>query len=155
MKVRYHYDDIGVNSRLDTMQAAILRVKLRHLSKFNTARKAVADLYDEAFAGCSSISVPERVKYSSHIFHQYTIKVRNGKRDELKNYLESKKIPSMIYYPGPLHSQKAYGYLGYKDGDFPVTTTLCREVLSLPMHPDMEKDQIDYITLNILEFFDK
>jgi UDP-2-acetamido-2-deoxy-ribo-hexuluronate aminotransferase len=155
MKVRYHYDDIGVNSRLDTIQAAVLRVKLKHLSKFNSARKAVADHYDEAFAGCPLISVPERAGYSSHIFHQYTIKVKNGKRDELKKYLESKNIPSMVYYPGPLHMQKAYGYLGYKENDFPVTISLCKEVLSLPMHPDMEKEQLDYITLKVLEFFDK
>jgi len=155
MKVRYYYDDIGINSRLDTIQAAILRVKLKHLSEFNEARKAVADRYDEAFAGCRSISVPERAGYSSHIFHQYTIKVKNGRRDELKKFLESKNIPSMVYYPGPLHMQKAYGYLGYTDNDFPVTTTLCKEVLSLPMHPNMDWEQIDYVTLNVLEFFDK
>ncbi len=155
MNVRYHYDDIGVNSRLDTIQAAILRVKLRYLSKFNAARRAVAEGYDEAFAVCNSIIVPERVNYSTHIFHQYTIRVRNGKRDELKKFLESKKIPSMVYYPGPLHMQKAYGYLGYKENDFPVSTTLCKEVLSLPMHPDMEPDQLDYIIHNVLEFFNK
>jgi dTDP-4-amino-4,6-dideoxygalactose transaminase len=155
MKIRYHYDDIGVNSRLDTIQAAILRVKLKYLSEFNAARKAVADAYDEAFAGCSSISIPERMNYSSHIFHQYTMRIRNGKRDELKKYLESKNIPAMIYYPGPLHMQKAYSYLGYKEDDFPVTKRLCKEVLSLPMHPDMESEQLDYITFNVLEFFDK
>jgi dTDP-4-amino-4,6-dideoxygalactose transaminase len=155
MKVRYHYDNVGVNSRLDTIQAAILRVKLRHLSRFNGARKEVADSYDEAFSGCSSISVPERVSYSSHIFHQYTIKVKNGKRDDLKSFLESKNIPSMVYYPGPLHMQKAYSYLGYKENDFPVTTSLCKEVLSLPMHPDMEREQLDYIIHNVLDFFNK
>jgi dTDP-4-amino-4,6-dideoxygalactose transaminase len=153
MKVRYHYDNIGVNSRLDTIQAAILRVKLRHLSGFNAARKEVADSYDKAFSGCSSIAVPERASYSSHIFHQYTIKVKNGKRDDLKSFLESKNIPSMVYYPGPLHMQKAYGYLGYRETDFPVTTSLCKEVLSLPMHPEMEKDQLDYIIHNVLDFF--
>jgi UDP-2-acetamido-2-deoxy-ribo-hexuluronate aminotransferase len=153
MKVRYHYDDIGVNSRLDTIQAAILRVKLKYLSEFNAARRKVADLYDEAFEGCHSIIVPERSEYSSHIFHQYTIKVRNGKRDELKKYLETKNIPSMVYYPGPLHMQEAYRYLGYKENDFPVTTALCKEVLSLPMHPDMEQEQIDYIIHNVLKFF--
>jgi UDP-2-acetamido-2-deoxy-ribo-hexuluronate aminotransferase len=155
MKVRYHYDDIGVNSRLDTLQAAILRVKLKYLSEFNAARRSVAHQYDEAFASCHSIVVPERVSYSSHIFHQYTIKVLNGKRDELKKYLESKNIPSMVYYPGPLHMQKAYEYLGYKEEDLPVTSSLCNEVLSLPMHPDMETEQIDYITRNLLEFFYK
>ena len=92
MKVRYHYDDIGVNSRLDTIQAAILRVKLKYLDQFNTARIRVADQYDKAFSACESVIVPERVNYSSHIFHQYTIRVRNGKRDDLKKFLESTNI---------------------------------------------------------------
>ena len=155
MKIRYHYDDIGVNSRLDTIQAAILRVKLKYLSEFNAARKAVAGHYDKAFEKCASIAVPERVTFSSHIFHQYTIRVKNGLRDDLKKFLETKNIPSMVYYPGPLHMQKAYEYLGYKENDFPVTTALCKEVLSLPMHPDMEKEQLEYITQNLLRFFDK
>jgi UDP-2-acetamido-2-deoxy-ribo-hexuluronate aminotransferase len=155
MKVRYHYDDIGVNSRLDTIQAAILRVKLKYLSKFNAARKTAADTYDRELKKCKSITVPERSDFSSHIFHQYTVKVKDGKRDELRKFLESQNIPSMIYYPGPLHLQEAYGYLGYGENDFPVTSTLCKEVLSLPMHPDLEKEQLDYITLKILEFFDK
>jgi UDP-2-acetamido-2-deoxy-ribo-hexuluronate aminotransferase len=153
MKIRYHHDDIGINSRLDTIQAAILRIKLRYLTRFNEARRAVASRYDEAFASCSSIIVPERVSYSSHIFHQYTIRVKNGKRDELKKYLESKKIPSMIYYPGPLHVQQAYRYLGYREDEFPVTIALCKEVLSLPVHPEMEKEQLDFIILNVLNFF--
>ncbi len=155
MKVKYHYHDIGINSRLDTVQAAILRVKLSYLTGFNEARRAVADMYDEAFSHCQAIIIPERVNYSTHIFHQYTIRVKNGKRDELKKYLESKNIPSMIYYPGPLHVQEAYRYLGYEENDFPVTSLLCREVLSLPMHPEMEHDQIDHIISSVLEFFDK
>jgi dTDP-4-amino-4,6-dideoxygalactose transaminase len=155
MKERYHYDDIGVNSRLDTVQAAILRVKLKYLAQFNTARSMVARRYDDAFSGCDSISVPERVNYSSHIFHQYTIKIKNGKRDELKNFLKTKDIPSMVYYPGPLHTQKAYGFLGYKEDDFPVTSMLCKEVLSLPIHPDMEDEQLDHIILHTLKFFNK
>jgi len=155
MKERYHYDDIGINSRLDTIQAAVLRVKLKYLSRFNEARVLVADHYDEAFAGCHQVLIPERATYSSHIFHQYTLKITNGKRDELKKFLESNNIPSMVYYPGPLHVQAAYRYLGYKETDFPVTSMLCRQVLSLPMHPDMEQDQIDYIILKVLEFFDK
>jgi len=153
MKVRYHYDDIGVNSRLDTIQAAILRVKLKYLSQFNAARRTLADQYDRAFSGCQSITIPERVRYSSHIYHQYTIKVKNGKRDELKQFLESKYIPAMVYYPGPLHLQKAYNHLGYKEDDFPVTSALCKEVLSLPMHPDMDQEQLDYIIFNVLNFF--
>jgi len=155
MKVRYTYSDIGFNSRLDTIQAAILRVKLKYLSRFNDARKSVADLYDEAFAGCHSILVPERAGYSSHIFHQYTIRIKNGKRDELKTFLESKKIPTMVYYPGPLHMQEAYRSSGYMEDDFPVTTALCKEVLSLPVHPEMEQEQLDYIIFNILNFFEK
>ena len=155
MKVRYQYSDIGINSRLDTIQAAILRVKLKHLSCFNEARRSFADIYDKAFTGCNSISVPERVSYSSHIFHQYTIKVKNGKRDELKSFLHSMNIPSMVYYPGPLHLQEAYRSLGYKEDDFPVTSSLCKEVLSLPMHPDMEKEQLEYIIFNLLKFFEK
>ncbi len=155
MKIRYHYDDIGINSRLDTIQAAILRVKLKYLSEFNKARQKVADKYDKAFSTCEFISVPERVTYSSHIFHQYTMRVRKGKRDELKKFLESKKIPSMVYYPGPIHMQKAYSYLGFNEADFPVTTLLCKEVLSLPMHPEMEQEQTDHIISNILEFFKK
>ena len=153
MKDRYHYDDIGVNSRLDTMQAAILRIKLRHLDEFNTARRVVADFYDKSFSACPFISVPVRASYSSHIFHQYTIRIKYGKRDALKDFLESKKIPAMIYYPEPLHTQEAYRFLGYNDNDFPVTSVLCKEVISLPMHPDMDQEQLNYITLNVLDFF--
>jgi dTDP-4-amino-4,6-dideoxygalactose transaminase len=155
MKVRYHYADIGVNSRLDTLQAAILRVKLKYLSEFNNARKNVADFYDEAFAGCIELITPERSGYSTHIFHQYTLKVSNGKRDELRKYLELLKIPSMVYYPGPLHTQEAYRNMGYGENDFPVTNALCKEVLSLPMHPDIEQDQLDFIASSIIKFFDK
>jgi UDP-2-acetamido-2-deoxy-ribo-hexuluronate aminotransferase len=155
MKARYHYDDIGVNSRLDTIQAAILRTKLRQLDKFNSARREVADAYNSAFASCSEIIVPERSAFSTHIYHQYTLRVRGGKRDELRKYLEANGIPSMIYYPGPLHMQEAYRFLGYAGDDFPVTSSLCSEVISLPMHPDMEKEQIGFITVKVLEFFNK
>ncbi|MDQ1332861.1 MAG: DegT/DnrJ/EryC1/StrS family aminotransferase, partial [Bacteroidota bacterium] len=155
MKEKYHYDDIGINSRLDTVQAAILRVKLRHLDQFNAARRSVADFYDKSFAGCSSIILPGRNSYSSQIFHQYTIRVKNGKRDDLKKFLNSVSVPSMIYYPEPLHMQEAYRFLGYANNDFPVTSQLCSEVLSLPMHPDMEQEQLDYITLNVLKYFEK
>jgi UDP-2-acetamido-2-deoxy-ribo-hexuluronate aminotransferase len=154
MKVKYHHDDIGINSRLDTIQASILSVKLKHLDQFNLRRKEIANLYDEAFAGCPFLALPGRVGYSTHIFHQYTLRVRNGKRDELKKFLESAGIPSMIYYPVPLHIQEAYHYLGYGENDFPVSTQLCREVISLPMHPDMEPDQLDHITLSVLKFFE-
>jgi len=154
MKERYHYDDIGVNSRLDTLQAAILNIKLKYLDKFNSARKAVADYYDEAFKNCPSIITPARSGFSTHIFHQYTIKVNIGKRNNLKKYLEQSKIPAMIYYPGPLHLQEAYRSLGYGENDFPVTSDLCRQVLSLPIHPDMEQEQLHYISSNVLKFFE-
>jgi dTDP-4-amino-4,6-dideoxygalactose transaminase len=153
MKVRYSYAESGVNSRLDTIQAAVLRVKLKYLSEFNAARRRVADQYDRAFSGCHWLITPERAPYSSHIFHQYTLRIREGKRDALRTFLESKKIPSMIYYPGPLHEQEAFQTLGYEPGNLPVTSLLCKEVLSLPIHPEMEQEQIDYIILNVLSFF--
>jgi UDP-2-acetamido-2-deoxy-ribo-hexuluronate aminotransferase len=154
MKIRYYHDDIGVNSRLDTIQAAILRIKLRNLDSYNTARRAAADFYDESFIGCPWIKVPERMSCSSHIFHQYTISVLNGKRQMLKEYLESKKIPSMIYYPVPLHKQEAYSYLSDRLKDFPVADKLCSEVISLPMHPDLDQEQLEYITANVLKYFE-
>ena len=155
MKVRYHYNDIGINSRLDTIQAEILRVKLKHLDSFNRARQEVAAAYDRAFSGISQIVIPAREKHSTHIFHQYTIRVKNGLRDELKKHLQEKKIPAMVYYPGPLHMQEAYSYLGYGENDFPVTTALCREVLSLPVHTEIEQEQLDHITGTVIEFFEK
>ncbi|HOO97910.1 MAG TPA: DegT/DnrJ/EryC1/StrS family aminotransferase [Bacteroidales bacterium] len=154
MKERYHYDHIGVNSRLDTIQAAILLLKLKYLDRFNEARRKAADIYDEAYRTCPHIKIPERSSSSVHIFHQYTIRVKNGKRDELRKYLSSEGIPSMIYYPGPLHLQKAYRNLGYTEDDFPVTSMLCREVLSLPMHPELETEQLEHITRTVLNFFE-
>lgn len=154
MKTRYHYSDIGINSRLDTIQAAILRVRLKYLDQHNDARRTAAGIYDETFAGCPDIIIPERVKYSSHIFHQYTIRVKNGRRDALKKYLEERRIPSMIYYPGPLHMQEAYRFLGYNETDFSITSALCSEVLSLPMHPEIEREQLDYIINAIMKFFE-
>ena len=154
MKERYHYDDIGVNSRLDTIQAAILRVKLKYLDNFNSARRAVADHYDKAFKECPFITTPVRSEFSTHIFHQYTIKIADNKRDELRKYLEQHNIPAMIYYPGPLHLQEAYRSPEYDENDFPVTSDLCRQVISLPMHPDMEQEQLDYISSKVLKFFE-
>jgi UDP-2-acetamido-2-deoxy-ribo-hexuluronate aminotransferase len=154
MKVRYQYMDVGVNSRLDTLQASILRVKLRYLDNFNRARRTAADYYDRVLSSCAGLVIPVRAPYSSHIFHQYTIKVKNDQRNELKKYLADRKIPAMIYYPGPLHMQEAYRHLGYGENDFPVTSRLCNEVLSLPMHPDLEEEQLEYITRNILRFFE-
>ncbi len=151
--VKYHNDKVGVNSRLDTLQAAILSVKLKYLDRHNRARQMVAEFYDNALGGIADIIVPKREKYSSHSYHQYTIRVKDGKRDSLKKYLQEAGIPSMIYYPLPMHLQKAYGYLGYRETDFPVSSALCKEVLSLPLHPEMEDEQLDYIASTILRYF--
>ncbi|MDX9904484.1 MAG: DegT/DnrJ/EryC1/StrS family aminotransferase [Bacteroidales bacterium] len=146
MKVRYYHDTIGVNSRLDTLQAAVLRVKLRHLDTFNESRRRAADHYDRELSGLEGITVPLRSENSTHTFHQYTLRVAGGKRDSLRECLENEGIPSMIYYPVPLHMQKAYAHLGYSPGDFPLTSMLSTEVLSLPMHTELDDEQLGYIT---------
>lgn len=145
MKVRYYHDHIGVNSRLDTMQAAILDVKLRYLDEYNLARQKAAAYYDEAFKNNPRIRVPARVKNSTHMFHQYTVVLKDTDRNALKNHLQEKGIPAMIYYPVPMHMQNAYKYLGYQEGDFPVSEELCRTVLSLPMHTELSDQQLEYI----------
>lgn len=146
MKVRYYHDMIGVNSRLDTIQAAVLRIKLRHLDSFNRSRSEAAGFYDRELAGASGITVPARAANSTHIFHQYTLRIAGGKRNNLRECLENEGIPSMIYYPVPLHMQKAYVHLGYSPGDFPVTRDLSEQVLSLPMHTELDDEQLSYIT---------
>lgn len=146
MKVRYYHDTIGVNSRLDTIQAAILRVKLRHLDEFNEARQKAAAHYDRELSGLPGIALPVRAPYSSHIFHQYTLRIADNRRNDLRECLENEGIPSMIYYPVPLHMQKAYAHLRYAADAFPVTTHLSGEVLSLPMHTELDDEQLDYIT---------
>jgi len=146
MKVRYYHDTIGVNSRLDTIQAAILRVKLRHLDEFNESRAKAAAFYDRELSGLPGITVPEISPFSTHIFHQYTLKIQGGERNSLRECLENEGIPSMVYYPVPLHMQKAYLHLGYSADDFPLTTSLSGEVLSLPMHTELDEEQLSYIT---------
>jgi dTDP-4-amino-4,6-dideoxygalactose transaminase len=154
MKVRYHHDFVGVNSRLDSIQAAVLDVKLRYLDEYNKARQTAAAFYDNAFSGNDKIIIPGRHEYSTHVFHQYTLLLKNCEdRDVLRKYLEDKGIPSMIYYPVPLHLQKAYAYLGYGQGDFPVSEYLANHVLSLPMHTELSEDQLEYITKAVLDFF--
>ncbi len=153
MQTRYYYDYIGVNSRLDTLQAALLNVKLKYLDEFNKARQEAAAFYNQSFKGHSELITPSLMDDSSHIYHQYTLKVTDGRRDELQKYLASKNIPSMIYYPVGLHLQKAYRELGYKEGDFPITEKICHEVLSLPMHTELDTEQLSYITENVLQFF--
>jgi len=150
--VQYVHDEIGVNSRLDSIQAAILRVKLKHLDSYAAARQKAAAYYDKAFNGNSKITTPERSKNSTHVFHQYTLVLNGVNRDELRQYLAEKEIPAMIYYPIPLHMQKAYKDERYKEGQFPVTEKLCANVLSLPMHTELDEEQLEYITRAVLEF---
>ncbi len=155
MAERYRYDRVGINSRLDTLQAAVLKVKLKFLDEYHRRRQRVAEVYDQALKQQQRITLPARSSFSTHIFHQYTLKLHPDDRDRLKEYLRAKGIPTMIYYPSPLHTQVAYRYLGYQVEDFPVTGRLCRQVLSLPVHTEMEEDQQLYIIESILEFFQK
>ncbi len=152
MRIRYHYDMTGVNSRLDTLQAAILRVKLKHLDEYSVARNRAAGWYDKRLRDIPGIEIPERSSFSTHVFHQYTLRLQGINRDELRSHLERKGIPSMVYYPVPLHLQKAFLYLGYHEGDFPVTEQLCRSVLSLPMHTELDEEQVKYISDSLVEF---
>ena len=153
MKVRYHHDMIGVNSRLDTIQAAILRVKLPHLDEYNRARQSAAEKYNAALAGIDGLETPVTASFSTHIFHQYTLKVKNGQRDALKQHLDNEKIPCMIYYPIPLHAQKAFEPYVSENQQFTVSEKLCGEVLSLPMHTELDDEQIGFITSAIRKFF--
>ncbi|MFM1771626.1 MAG: hypothetical protein RLZZ71_768 [Bacteroidota bacterium] len=152
-KVRYYHDVIGVNSRLDTMQAAILDIKLRHLNDYATARRAAADFYDQAFQGFEGLITPNRIKEGTHVFHQYTLRVHDGKRDALRTFLEEKGIPSMIYYPLPLHFQKAFANERYPEGSMPISEKLSREVLSLPIHTEMTQEELEFIVGNVKAFF--
>ena len=150
MTIRYHHDLIGVNSRLDTIQAAILDTKLPHLDDYIAARRRAADYYDRAFAGCDKILVPERSKKSTHVFHQYTLRIVGADRDALREALPQAGVPAMIYYPIPLHLQKAYQDPRYKQGDFPVAERLASCVLSLPMHTELDDEQLAFITEQVL-----
>ena len=150
MTVRYHHDMIGVNSRLDTIQAAILDTKLPHLDEYTAARQAAAAYYDRAFAGCDKLLVPERSANSTHVFHQYTLRVVGADRDAVRERLTQAGVPAMIYYPIPLHLQKAYQDPRYKAGDFPVAERLAACVLSLPMHTELDDEQLAFITQQVL-----
>jgi len=151
---KYYHSRIGVNSRLDTLQAAILQVKLKYLDHYNQARQQAAAVYDQELSGIDQIVTPARVPYSTHIYHQYTLKLQPGiSRDDLKAYLKDRGIPTMVYYPVPMHMQEAFRDSGYQEGDFPVSEELSRTVLSLPMHTELEQDQIQYITETIKQYF--
>lgn len=151
MYERYYHDEVGVNSRLDSIQAAILRKKLPNLDSYNDARRKAADYYDEAFAGNENILTPKRSENSTHVFHQYTLRILNGKRNELQQFLTEKEIPAMIYYPVALRKQKAY-YQESNDADFVNTDKLLDQVISLPMHTELDEEQLKYITDAVLEF---
>jgi UDP-2-acetamido-2-deoxy-ribo-hexuluronate aminotransferase len=153
-KEKYYHSVIGVNSRLDTIQAAILRVKLKYLDDFCRARVEVAERYDAAFSGIEGVSIPSREKNSTHVFHQYTLRVRDRSRDSLKAHLESKQIPSMIYYPVPLYKQDAFRSFAPDDFMLPATEELCSSVISLPIHTEMDESSQSYIIKNVCEFFD-
>jgi dTDP-4-amino-4,6-dideoxygalactose transaminase len=150
---RYYHDLVGVNSRLDSFQAAVLDIKLKHLDEYADGRRQAANYYDQAFAGMEDqLVTPARSDFSTHVFHQYTLKVKTGKRDQLAEYLKEKGIPSMIYYPVPLYEQEAFSK--FTEVDFlPVTDQLCKEVISLPMHSELSQEVLEYVTEGVKSFF--
>ena len=150
--VQYHYEILGVNSRLDSIQAAVLKVKLKYLDTYAAARNRAATYYDKAFAGNSKIKSPVRAKNSSHVFHQYTLALYGVDRNKLKEHLASKEIPAMIYYPVPLHSQPAYRYPINEGRKYPITDKLCASVISLPIHTELDEETLKHITDSVLEF---
>jgi UDP-2-acetamido-2-deoxy-ribo-hexuluronate aminotransferase len=150
-RIKYHHEVIGVNSRLDTLQAAILLVKLKYLNEYESRRNEVADFYDGALANIPQIKIPARAKNSTHVFHQYTLQVE--RRDELKKYLEGKGVPSMIYYPVPLHFQKAYKRADFAEDSFPITESLSKTVISLPIHTEMQPKELVFITTQVKSFY--
>jgi len=150
---QYYHDVVGVNSRLDAMQAAILDIKLRHLDEYAAARCQAANYYDQHLSVHPDIVIPYRNKHSTHVFHQYTLRITNGKRDALKDYLNLKGIPCGIYYPLPLYEQKAFiPFLDNSVNNLPVTEQLCKEVISLPMHTELNPELQNYIIQEVLHF---
>ena len=146
MSQKYCYARVGLNSRLDSLQAAILQVKLRHLDEYIAARRTAAAQYNARLRHAGNLRTPATAPYSTHVYHQYTLRILDGSRDALAEQLAAHDIPHAIYYPKPLHMQQAYQHLGYREGDFPVSETLSNEVLSLPMHTELTEEQIQYIT---------
>lgn len=150
---KYQHELIGINSRLDSIQAAILTEKLTYLADYTHARQRVADAYDAAFSAVDALEIPYRMPQSTHVFHQYTLKVPANKRDNLKVHLQQRGIPSMVYYPIPLHHQKAYADVGQAAGDLSVTEELCKRVISLPIHTEMTNEQVSYISETVVRYF--
>ena len=156
MYIRYHHDVVGVNSRLDSIQAAVLNAKLPLLNEYNAARQNAARKYSKVFEGHKNIIAPTICDVCDcHVFHQYTLRIVDADRDALMQHLLDHEIPCAIYYPIPLHSQKAYLDARYKEEDFPITNQLVQEVISLPMHTELDDEQIDFITKTVLNFFNK
>ena len=149
--VRYHHDFVGVNSRLDSIQAAVLDAKLPHLNEYIAARQRAAAYYDSAFANNPHVLTPGHIEASTHVYHQYTLRLLDVDRDAVREELAARGIPAMIYYPIPLHLQQAYQDPRYQKGDFPVAEKLAACVLSLPMHTELDEEQLEYITRNVLE----
>ena len=152
---RYYHDEIGVNSRLDTIQAVVLNIKLPLLDGYCERRNRAASYYDAAFAKIDELTIPKRANNSTHVFHQYTLQVANGKRDELRDYLKAKGISNMIYYPVPLYKQDAYNHYSPEGFKLANTEQLCDTVLSLPMHSEFSDAQLQYITEAVVSFFEK
>ena len=152
---QYYHDVVGCNSRLDTIQAAILQIKLRHLDAYAAARQQAAAFYDQAFAHHPRITTPARVAYSSHVYHQYTLLLEGGGREELKQYLASQGIPAMIYYPVPGHKQQMFAQFAVAGQSLPVTDWLTERVISLPIHTELDEEQLAFITSNVLAFLYK
>lgn len=155
MGPRYYYKRLGVNSRLDSIQAAILRIKLRHLDTYIRNRQHAADYYSREFKSCSYLRTPKISENSTHVFHQYTLVADSVDQFELQKFLGDREIPCMIYYPMPLHIQEAYKQDFMRDEDFPVTNKLCKTVFSLPMHTELTEDQLEFIVMSVKEFFEK
>lgn len=154
-EVKYHHKVIGCNSRLDTLQAAILDVKLKHLDTYAASRNKVADAYDEAFSTLDWITTPHRNTSSTHVFHQYTLKLSDSRdRDLLKAYLQENSVPSMVYYPIALHLQDAFRTADLGEGDFPISEDLCTRVLSLPIHTEMKLEDLNFIIKTVKSFKD-
>jgi UDP-2-acetamido-2-deoxy-ribo-hexuluronate aminotransferase len=154
-KVRYYHEMVGCNSRLDSIQAAVLDVKLKHLGEYITARQKAAEFYSAAFHGNDQITVPKTAQFSNHVYHQYTIVLNGVDRDELNKYLASQQIPSMIYYPVPSHRQQMFAPFGGNEYDLPVTDWLTERVISLPMHTELDEEQLSFITSHILKFINQ
>ena len=156
MYERYHHDVVGVNSRLDSLQAVVLRAKLPNLDTYNSQRREAARKYMDALGGHPKITVPMICKTCDcHVFHQFTLRLKDTDRDALAKHLQEVGLPFGIYYPIPLHKQKAYADSRYNEADFPVTNRLVKEVISLPMHTELDYEQIEFITKTILEFLDR